>query len=123
MMTARAGCATAVVASNLYAIGGTDRVPVVNFHDSVERFDPATNVWSHMSLMALKPAFPRAAALNGKMYVQGGRGPGQTVSHRVLEVFDPAAEDPLGSWSTTPLSESGPKRKSGAMVAWPNADE
>eukprot|EP00966_Prymnesium_polylepis_P270650 6252662-Prymnesium_polylepis.1 len=55
-----------------------------------------------------------------RFYVLGGKGPHQTVTHRLLEIFNPAliSDDPLSSWSKAKLSESGPTRKYGAIVAW-----
>lgn len=115
MATARASCAIAVLDGHLYAVGG---MGPAGWLDSMERFDPATNAWAPMPLMALKHAAPKAAALDGKIYVQGGAVAGQTVRHDLLEVFNPASDDPLSSWSTTPLSESTVRRGHAGVVAW-----
>jgi hypothetical protein len=118
MATGRYNCASAVIDGKLYVFGGLGTHE--NVLDSVECFDPATHEWARMPLMALKRAGLRASALNGQIYVQGGRALGRMVDHSILEVFSPAraSDDPLSSWSTAPLSQGGPSRESGAIVAW-----
>ena len=118
MATGRYNCASAVMDGKLYVFGGFGTHESVL--DSVESFDPATNEWARMPLMALKRAGLRASALNGQIYVQGGQVSGRMVHHSILEVFSPAraSDDPLSAWSTAPLSQGGPSRESGAIVAW-----
>ena len=118
MAAGRYNCASAVIDGKLYVFGGLGTHE--NVLDSVECFDPATHEWARKPLVALKRAGLRASALNGQIYVQGGRASGHMVDHSILEVFSPAraSDDPLSSWSTAPLSQGGPSRESGAIVAW-----
>ena len=48
MTTARRGHGVAVLGDFLYAVGGWDGTRVLS---SVERYDPATNVWSVVAAM------------------------------------------------------------------------
>ena len=122
MPTARATCATAVIAGSIYVLGGQEAHGPFSFSeaysDSVERFVVATNEWDPMprQLMAFKSIGPRAAALNGKIYVLGGRS--TTVSHRSMEVVDTASgEGVLATWSTVSLAPTSTPTAFGAVVS------
>jgi len=97
MPTARRhGHACAVVSNKIYVMGGyNDVMGGWNGLDTVEAFDPATNSWSTQTPMPTPRYGAAAAALNGKIYVLGGRnGTANTLS--TVEEFDPAS----GTWST-----------------------
>jgi N-acetylneuraminic acid mutarotase len=122
MPTARATCATAVIAGSIYVLGGQEAHGPFSFSeaysDSVERFVVATNEWDPMprQLMAFKSIGPRAAALNGKIYVLGGRS--TTVRHSLMEVVDTASgEGVLATWSTVSLAPTSTPTAFGAVVS------
>jgi N-acetylneuraminic acid mutarotase len=104
-MPSRRGAANAVVANNrIYVIGGV--VPAgkeASVHPSrahksvgtVEEYDPASNTWRERTPMALPRNHATAAAVNGKIYVIGGRVGGAFITSGssnvdVVEEYDPA---------------------------------
>jgi N-acetylneuraminic acid mutarotase len=97
MPSARGGGATAVIGTKIYVAGA--RPPILpEVSNAFEVYDAATDTWD--TLPPVPSAFPQrnhlaAAAINGKIYVAGGRyneccvGAPMTAS---LDMFDPATE-------------------------------
>jgi|GEM_PF-2220053 len=59
----------ASVEGNLYVIGGQDITGVLN---SVEEYDPATDLWNSKSLMPTERGYLGSGTLNGLIYAVGG---------------------------------------------------
>ncbi len=82
----------AVIAVNgkIYTIGGADEEPggVTVPVPDLEEYDPVADTWTRKADM-LTPGEPRAAAVNGKIYVIGGTPVNRPVA---VEVYDPATD-------------------------------
>jgi Kelch motif len=95
MRRARGGLTGAVIDGRIYAVSGgpnpfpVDRTPYRN----VEVFDIATQRWSPAPPIPTSRHHAGAAALNGRLYVVGGRRTGD-YSLSTVERFDPAT----GRW-------------------------
>ena len=70
-----------------------------------EAFNPADNSWSVQAPLPQPLAFLSAVAFGGKIYVFGGRGPGNTPSNTVF-IYDPTA-NAWTSGATMPTSRWG----------------
>ena len=89
----RAAGGAAIIANRLYVVGGTTGLPGVGDARRLARamlvFDLKARRWSQ-----LPGPTPRehlgVAALNGKLYVAGGREAGYDTNLRLFEVYDPA---------------------------------
>jgi N-acetylneuraminic acid mutarotase len=101
---ARGGMAGGVIGDELYVAGGAasyanpdarDAVPPG--YDSVEIYDFAADRWRPGPRMPTARHHAGSAVLDGKLYVAGGRRPGDT-SMDVVERLDPAA----GTWERLP---------------------
>jgi len=83
-----------VLDGKLYAVGGlinpTDQfngsAPSAN---SVYRYDPQTDQWTRVADMAVPRWSPAAAALDGQLYVMGGRSARETPSLNGTEEYTP----------------------------------
>ena len=87
MPTKRSGIAAAVspVDSNIYVFGGEnpfgDEGPKMT-HDTVEKYNPKTNIWTTEESMPTARHGLAAMAIDGKIYViSGGNKPGLSVSN------------------------------------------
>ena len=97
MPTARGAGSSAVIGDKVYVVGG--RPPADN---TFEVYDIASNTWA--TLPNLPPTYPTrnhiaATAIDGKVYVAGGRYNGGSFSDPItdsLDMFDPAT----GMWSS-----------------------
>lgn len=87
--------AVAVYDGKIYCIGGTDDLLKVSLN-SVECYDPVTNIWTLMSPMPTARGALGVATLNEKIYAVGG-GDFNVALHTV-EVYDPKHD----SWSSIP---------------------
>ena len=58
---------------------------------SVERYDPATNVWEAVAPMTMARFAPGAAVLCGTLYVFGGVSVDTVGPMNTVERYDPAA--------------------------------
>ena len=102
MLTSREGLAAAAIDGKLYVVGGyngsyTTTPPVRDFEPALEVYDPATNTWSTKANIPTPRANPAAVAIDGKLYVVGGRSvDGYATGLDVLEVYDPVTD----TWST-----------------------
>jgi N-acetylneuraminic acid mutarotase len=89
MLTGRNQHASTVLNGKIYVFGGqNDTTGVLN---SVEEYDPATDVWTSRAPMPTPRYTLAACALEQSIYVLGGQG-----AFNVMEVYDPVAD----SWST-----------------------
>jgi DNA-binding CsgD family transcriptional regulator len=84
--TARSNLALASFGNQIYAIGGLAENGVIG---NIDRFDPQSNTWVSLS-PKLSPVFDaRAAAINGLIYLPGGRVSDQNVQpSNILEIYD-----------------------------------
>ena len=96
--TKRAAFATAVVDDKIYLIGGTR---FENFKrgpyglSTVEAYDPQTNTWERLANMPTPREAPKAAVVNGIIYVFGGwhQQKGREIKFPVeVEAYDPATD-------------------------------
>ena len=79
--------AVAVLDGKLYAVGGYGAGG--GRLSSVERFDPALNVWEAVAPMAIQRARLVLAVLEGKLYAVGGCA-GQLAACSSVERYNPA---------------------------------
>ena len=106
MPTRRGAANAAVVGVKIYVIGGAvaagtaTSVHPASPHKStgtVEEYDPASNTWRERAPMPLPRNHAVAAAVNGKIYVIGGRVGGAFITSGssnvdVVEEYDPARD-------------------------------
>ncbi len=94
MPTARKGMATCVMNGKIYAFSGSDRVAT---HDgqglltAAEEYDPAADIWTKKEDIPTARFGAAALAVDGKIYVIGGWGPGFFWS--VVEMYDPVTDN------------------------------
>ena len=97
MPTPRAYFATAVYQNKIYCIGGFTKVNTTNggylqqATNVNEVYDPATDTWSTKSPMPTARAYLQANAVDGKIYLLGGRD-----NAALNEAYDPVND----SWTT-----------------------
>ena len=88
----------ATVGGKLYVIGGQatafGRADSARFLDTVFIYDPATEAWTRGAPMPTARSSGAVAAIDGKIYVAGGRPP----HGHDFAVYDPAAD----SWTVLP---------------------
>jgi N-acetylneuraminic acid mutarotase len=127
MPTRRGSPVAAVVDNKIYVIGGAvpgpkeTAVHPARPHTSVgtvEEYDPATNTWRERAAMPTPRNHATAGAVNGKIYVVGGRVGAAFISGGssnigVIEAYDPAAD----LWSQG-LARMPTARSAGAGGAW-----
>jgi N-acetylneuraminic acid mutarotase len=91
--TARENAGCAVLNGLLYVIGGQNNSGILQ---SVQAYDPITDAWTEKAPLPvpLGETPGMAATLNGRIYVCGGRLPGDQISSAVY-VYDPGSD----SWS------------------------
>jgi N-acetylneuraminic acid mutarotase len=77
----------------LYALGGRVQSLASNL-GAAEVYDPASHAWTALPRLPTARGGIAAAALDGRVHVVGGEGPGGTFSEN--EAFDVAA----GTWVT-----------------------
>jgi N-acetylneuraminic acid mutarotase len=88
MPTARTRPAAAVYNNKIYIIGGETAEGVT---DTVERYDPATNLWVAVARKPTPVVDAQAAVIGGLIYVPGGRlATGQITEE--MEVYDPRSD-------------------------------
>ena len=87
----------------LHAIGGDDGTVELTNHDAD---DPNSNTWTPRAPLPQPRAFPSAAVFDGKIYVFGGRAPGNTPTNDVF-IYDPTTNTwsigtsmPTSRWGT-----------------------
>jgi N-acetylneuraminic acid mutarotase len=87
----------------LYAIGGGhDDNPGVTYFDTVEAYDPPTNMWTLKQHLNVARS-PAVAVANGKIYAMGGVDGEGLVS---IEEYDPIANTWTTKMATVPSSHS-----------------
>ena len=100
MPTKREGLAAAAIDGKLYVVGGwngSDFAGGLRWRSTLEVYDPATNTWSTKANIPTPRTNPAAVAIDGKLYVVGGRNvDGYATGLDVLEVYDPVTD----TWST-----------------------
>ena len=122
MPTKRGSPVAATVADKIYVIGGATLPPgsketavlPARPHISVgavEEYDPATNAWRARSSMPTPRNHATAGAVNGKIYVIGGRVGTSFISSGssnidVVEEYDPAADAWGGARARMPSARS-----------------
>jgi uncharacterized protein (TIGR03437 family) len=100
---------TASVGGKLYMIGGqTTDAGAGNFSDRVFEYDPATRTWRERARMPTARGAGVAIAVDGKIYVAGGRPP----RGADFAVYDPAAD----SWRTLPDLPTARNHLAGAAL-------
>ena len=121
MPSKRGSPVAAVVGDKIYVIGGVNILPgatetSLGFNTpqasvgTVEEYDPATNTWRERSPMPTPRNHTTAAAVNGKIYVIGGRvgaafiGLASDIS--VVEEYDPATDKWSAPRSRMPTARS-----------------
>jgi len=126
MPTARGGSVAAVVSGKIYVIGGAGPMPDASTPvirprqpqrslGTVEEYDPTTNRWRARAPMPTPCNHMGGEAVNGKIYVIGGRLSGAFIigfpgNINLVQAYDPAAD----SWATkTPM----PTARSGFNTA------
>ena len=112
MPTKRGAASAAVVGDKIYVIGGAvpgpgqSAVVAARPHrstDAVEEYDPAKNTWRARASMPTPRNHAFAGAVNGKIYVIGGRvgaafiaaGQDSSTNIGVIEAYDPTTD----TWS------------------------
>jgi N-acetylneuraminic acid mutarotase len=121
-MPSKRGSALAAVADDkIYVIGGAATIPgskeaaVYPTHPhtsvgTVEEYDPAANTWRERSAMPTPRNHAAVGAVNGKIYVIGGRvgaafiGLASDIS--VVEEYDPATDQWSGPRARMPIARS-----------------
>jgi N-acetylneuraminic acid mutarotase len=122
MPTARGSGVAAAVGGKIYVIGGAGPTPDASAPairprqpqrslSSVEEYDPATNTWRARAPMPTPCNHMGGEAVNGKIYVIGGRLSGAFIigfpgNTNLVQAYDPAAD----SWVTKapmPTARSG----------------
>jgi N-acetylneuraminic acid mutarotase len=126
MPTARGGGVAAVVGGKIYVIGGAGPTPDASAPSirprqpqrslgAVEEYDPRTNTWRARSPLPTPCNHMGGEAVNGKIYLIGGRLSGAFIiglpgNINLVQAYDPAAD----SWVTrTPM----PTARSGLNTA------
>jgi N-acetylneuraminic acid mutarotase len=126
MPTARGGSLAAVVNGKIYVIGGAGPMPDASTPvirprqpqrslGTVEEYDPTANTWRARASMPTPCNHMGGEAVNGKIYVIGGRLSGAFIigfpgNINLVQAYDPAAD----SWVTkTPM----PTARSGFNTA------
>jgi N-acetylneuraminic acid mutarotase len=100
MPTPRTSFAVAAFQNKIYVIGGTNgsthngEYPLSCSINEV--YDPATDTWSTKASMPTNRSEINAEAVNGKIYVMGGRTAGPLSTTNITELYDPISD----SWST-----------------------
>jgi N-acetylneuraminic acid mutarotase len=118
----RGSAVAAEVGGKLYLIGGATTVegakePAINGNGPArilmlnEMYDPATNTWQTRAPMALGRNHAFAGAVNGKIYVIGGRTAHAfvtvAVNTDIVEEYDPATNMWSGLRAKMPTARSG----------------
>ena len=121
MPSKRGSPVAAVVGDKIYVIGGVSMLPgstetALGFNTpqasvgTVEEYDPAENTWRERSPMPTPRNHTTAAAVNGKIYVIGGRVGAAFISAAtdisVVEEYDPATDKWSGPRSRMPTARS-----------------
>ncbi|XP_076058163.1 influenza virus NS1A-binding protein-like [Oratosquilla oratoria] len=83
----------AALDGKVYAVGGCDSWNCLN---TVESYDPHTNIWKFAAPLATQRRGCGAAVLNGKLYVVGGSDGTQSLC--TTEIYDPESN----TWSSGP---------------------
>src|ERR1700692_4161153 len=121
MPSKRGSPVAAAVGDKIYVIGGVNILPgatetALDFKTpqasvgTVEEYDPATNTWRERSPMPTPRNHTTAAAVNGKIYVIGGRvgaafiGLASDIS--VVEEYNPATDQWSGPRARMPIARS-----------------
>ena len=96
MPTARFYLSSEAVNGKIYAIGGAATVSVTGqVLDTVEEYDPVTNIWSQKADMPTPRHALATGVVNGKIYAIGGGLPAGT-PYTDVEQYDPMTD----SWTT-----------------------
>ena len=121
MPSKRGSPVAAVVGDKIYVIGGVSMLPgstetALGFNTpqasvgTVEEYDPAENTWRERSPMPTPRNHTTAAAVNGKIYVIGGRVGAAFISAATdiaaVEEYDPATDKWSGPRSRMPTARS-----------------
>lgn len=106
MRQSRAGAGAAVLDGFLYVVGGFDNNIPLN---SVEKYDPETDMWTNLSSMTTCRGGVGVAALGGHIFAVGGHN--GSVYLNSVEMYDPLQD----RWET--MANIGMCR-AGAGVAW-----
>jgi len=121
MPTKRGSALAAVVNDKIYVVGGATTIPgskepaVFPTHPhmsvgTVEEYDPAANTWRERSAMPTPRNHAAIGAVNGKIYVIGGRvgaafiGLASDIS--VVEEYDPVTDQWSGPRARMPIARS-----------------
>jgi len=105
------GFAAAKIGDYVYVAGGYS---AISYTKKAEVLDLATMTWSSLPEMPEKLYGTSGAVFQGKLHVVGGNGKsGRSGSHHV---FDPAANNGAGSWTTLSGLGSNRKRMHGKLV-------
>jgi N-acetylneuraminic acid mutarotase len=102
MPTGRYYFGIAVYANKIYCIGGQFNAHTENpyagpeYTGTIEVYNPATDTWDTKKPMPSPRSQFQASAIDGKIYLAGGRTGGQNSTVRLNEVYDPETE----TWTT-----------------------
>ncbi|MFC2116604.1 Kelch repeat-containing protein [Bacteroidota bacterium] len=100
MPTHRANLTCAVIEGKIYVIGGMQNNPdgTLNYNGLkvVEMYDRVSDTWLQLQDMPTGRWGSSAVAVDGKIYVIGGRSASHVVLYSSIEVYDPETD----SWST-----------------------
>lgn len=94
MPTARSGAAAGVIDNVIYVVGGMN--PAGAVLNTVEAYDPKTNVWSAKAPMPTARYHLRAAVVEGVLYAIGGSLSDQYPDSDIVEAYDPETD----TWAT-----------------------
>lgn len=98
--------AAAVIGGRIYVAGGAGGAMAGN---ELEVYDPPANRWTTLAPMSCARNHTAGGAIDGKLYVAGGRPGNQTC----LEVYDPA----VGAWTRKAPMPTGRSGVAGAVAA------
>ena len=105
MPTARYGMAVGAISGKLYVVGGYNGI---NFFNTNEEYDPATNTWATKAAMPTARGSWAAGVISNKLYVVGGAGGNENEN----EEYDPVGN----TWSIKAVMPTARYDLSGGII-------
>ncbi|MEP7234157.1 MAG: kelch repeat-containing protein [Ignavibacteriota bacterium] len=88
------------VGNKIYFFGGYDESPKSAFTREILSYDPTTNVWDTVSVIAPRIGLENCELVNGQIYLIGGAANSFTIPNKVVTMFDPITHS-IASVTTT----------------------